>query len=159
MKEIPLENIGEAVDRLVTVPMSNWAILKGIPVAELYRACREKAGEPLTLAAARRLVERVQPGDTVMIATGFMILTCGKPETDGLIGAASLARSIDIGLKAIPVFVSEESARPAITATVAASGLFPWDPETVRGGSHRAVIEGFPIDAFQENNYGAFIRV
>jgi D-glutamate cyclase len=149
VKEVPLENIGEAVDRLITVPMSNWAILKGIPVAKLYEACRLKAGEPLTLAAARKLVECVRPGDTVIIATGFMILTCGKPETDGLIGAASLGRSISIGLKGIPVFVSEEEARSALTATVAASGLLPWDAESVRQGSHRAAIEGYPVDDAQ----------
>lgn len=143
MKEIPLENIGEAVDRLMTVPMSNWAILKGIPVAELYQSCRTKAGEPLTLAAARRLVERVHPGETVIFATGFVIHSCGKPETDGLIGAASLARSINIGLKGVPIFVTEESITPAMAATVAASGLLPWDPETAREGSRRAIVRGF----------------
>jgi len=147
VKEISLENIGEAVDRLVTVPMSNWAILKGVPVAELYRSCRVKAGEPLSLAAARRLVERVHPGDTVIFATGFIILSCGKPETDGLIGAASLARSINVGLKGLPVFVTEESITPAMAATVAGSGLLPWDAETAKEGSRRAIIRGFPVDA------------
>lgn len=146
MKEIPLENIGEAVDRLMTVPMSNWAILKGIPVAELYQACRKKAGEPLTLAAARKLAERVHPGDTVIIATGFVIWSCGKPETDGLIGAASLARAVSIGLKGVPVLTAEEMVRPAMVSTVAASGLLPWEPATVKEGLRRAVIEGFPVD-------------
>ena len=31
-----LHFIGEAVDRLVTVPMSNWTILKGLPLTETY---------------------------------------------------------------------------------------------------------------------------
>ncbi len=51
MSGLPVAHIGEAVDRLITVPMSNWAILKGIPVLDVYDACRAKAGEPLTLAA------------------------------------------------------------------------------------------------------------
>ena len=49
--------IGEAVDHLVTAPMSNWTILKGVPLAELYRASRARAGGPLTLAASRLLAD------------------------------------------------------------------------------------------------------
>ena len=42
--------IGEAVDRLVTVPMSNWTILKGLPLTETYEAARKKGGgDPMTL--------------------------------------------------------------------------------------------------------------
>jgi len=146
MQGVPLENIGEAVDRLVTVPMSNWAILKGIPVIELYNACRAKAGQPLTLGAARKLVECVRPGGTVIYATGFIIYNYRKPETDGLIGAAALARSIDIGLKATPIFITEESNKAVLDATVSASGLHPWDPGSARNGPHRAIIEGFPVN-------------
>lgn len=146
MNGVPVENIGEAVDRLVTVPMSNWAILKGIPVLEVYDACRAKAGGPLTLAAAQLLAERVGAGDTVIFITGFVMLSCGKPETDGPVGAAALARAIDVGLKATPVFVTEDSVKPAMAATAAGAGLHPWDPATARDGIHRAVIEGFPID-------------
>ena len=48
--------IGEAVDRLVTVPMSNWTILKGLPLTETYEAARAKGGgEPMTLRAAELL--------------------------------------------------------------------------------------------------------
>ena len=146
MSGLPLENIGEAVDRLITVPMSNWAILKGIPVMKLYDACRAKAGEPLTLSAARRLVERVRPGETVLFATGFILLSCGKAETDGPIGAAALARAIDIGLKAIPLFVSEESITSMVARTVTGVGLHPCDPDPVSGSPHRATIESFPTD-------------
>jgi D-glutamate cyclase len=127
--------------------MSNWAILKGIPVIELYNACRTRAGGPLTLTAARKLAERVGPGDTVIYATGFVILNYGKPETDGPVGAATLARAIDIGLKATPVFVAEDVATAAMAATATAAGLHPWDPATARDGRHRAIIEGFPVDS------------
>lgn len=141
-----MENIGEAVDRLITVPMANWAILKAIPVVEIYEACRAKAGGSLTLKAARMLAERVSAGDTVMFLTGFVMLSCGKPETDGPVGAAGLARAVDIGLKATPIFVTEESIKPAMAATAAGAGLHPWDPATARAGSHRAIIEGFPVE-------------
>jgi hypothetical protein len=146
MGGLPLAHIGEAVDRLITVPMSNWAILKGIPVMQVYEACRAKAGEPLTLKAARILAENVNPGDTVIFITGFVMLSCGKPETDGPVGAAALARALDVGLKATPVFVTEDSIKPAMAATAVGAGLHPWDPETARDGIHRAVIEGFPVE-------------
>jgi len=131
---------------LITVPMSNWAILKGIPVGQVYEACRAKVGEPLCLRAARMLVENVAPGDTVIFVTGFVMLSCGKPETDGPVGAAALARAVDVGLKATPIFVTEDSVKPAMAATAVGAGLHPWDPDSARQGIHRAIIEGFPID-------------
>ncbi len=81
-----------------------------------------------------------------MFITGFLMLSCGKPETDGPVGAASLARAIDVGLKATPVFVTEESIVPTMAATAAGAGLHPWDADTASAGIHRAVIEGFPIE-------------
>ena len=75
--------IGEAVDRLVTVPMSNWTILKGLPLTETYEAARKKGGgDPMTLRAAQLLNERVGKGDTVLLLSGFVILNWNRPETD-----------------------------------------------------------------------------
>ena len=74
--------IGEAVDRLVTVPMSNWTILKGLPLTETYEAARKKGGgDPMTLRAAQLLNERVGKGDTVLLLSGFVILNWNRPET------------------------------------------------------------------------------
>lgn len=77
------KTIGEAVDRLVTVPMSNWTILKGLPLIDLYNAARKKAGMPLTLKAAQKIKERVKPGDHIIFLTGFVIPHFQKAETDG----------------------------------------------------------------------------
>ena len=50
---IDIERIAEAIDHLVTAPMSNWTILKGIPLGTLYAASRARGGGlPLSLAGA-----------------------------------------------------------------------------------------------------------
>ena len=103
-----LKYIGEAVDRLVTVPMSNWTILKGLPLTETYEAARAKAGEPLTLKIAKMLNERVGKGDKVLLLSGFVILNWNRPETDGPVGVAALARSLDLSLGAVPVILTED---------------------------------------------------
>lgn len=37
---VDLLRIAEALDHLVTAPMSNWTILKGIPLGTLYATAR-----------------------------------------------------------------------------------------------------------------------
>ncbi len=144
-----LNVIGEAVDRLVTVPMSNWTILKGLPLTQTYEAARQKAGEPLTSKAARLLQERVGKGDTVLILSGFVILNWNRPETDGPIGAAALARSLDLGLGAVPVILTEDILKENLKRTTEAGGLICCDDlEELRygGRGRKAMVMGFPID-------------
>ena len=141
--------IGEAVDRLVTVPMSNWTILKGLPLTEVYHYARQKAGEPLTMLAAKKIKEAVQPGDTVLILTGFVIANWNRPETDGPVGAAALARSLELGLGAVPVLLTEDLVVENLKKTVSASGLIVCDSlKELRGGGRgrKAYVEGFPLD-------------
>ena len=107
---VELTQIAEAIDHLITAPMSNWTILKGIPLAKLYEASRRQAKQPLTLAAAEMLVGNVKPGERVLMVSGFIMRDYGLPETDGPIGAAVLARALALGLGAVPVGVSEASA-------------------------------------------------
>ena len=141
--------IGEAVDRLVTVPMSNWTILKGLPLTKVYEYARAKAGEPLTMLAAKKIKAAVKPGDAVLILTGFVIANWNRPETDGPVGAAALARSIDIGLSGVPVLLCEDIIVNNVKRTTEASGLIVCDTmEEVRTGGRgrKALVEGFPLD-------------
>jgi len=64
----------------------------------VYDETRERYGRPLTLLAAEMLLERVGEGDHVLIVTN-------SHEMDGPPGAAVLARSLILGLRAIPVIV------------------------------------------------------
>lgn len=144
-----LNVIGEAVDRLVTVPMSNWTILKGLPLTKTYEEARKKAGEPLTSKAARLLKERVGKGDTVLILSGFVILNWNRPETDGPIGAAALARSLDLGLGAVPVILTEDILTENLRKTTEAGGLIVCDSQEdlySGGRGRKALVLGFPVD-------------
>ena len=146
MSGISLERIGEALDHLVTAPISNWTILKGIPLATLYAAARAKAGAPLCLAAARMLATDIHPGDTVLVLSGFVMRDYGRPETDGPIGAAVLARSIALGLGAIPIAVSELECLPSLEACFTTAGLVPAALADIRRGRNRCAFVPFPLD-------------
>ena len=148
MSGISIERIGEAIDHLVTAPMSNWTILKGIPLAKLYATARKKAGgQPLTLAASKLLHDNVGAGDTVLILIGFIMRGYGRPETDGPIGAAVIAKALAVGLGAIPVGVSEDSVVSCMEACFSATGLIPASFDELQSGRNRYGLSGFPVDA------------
>ncbi len=146
MTGISIDRIGEAVDHLVTAPISNWTILKGLPLMQLYAASRKKAGGPLTLSAANLLKERVRPGDRVLVLSGFLMRDYGLPETDGPIGAAVLARALAVGLEAVPVGVSEESVVGCMQACFSAAGLIPASVDDLDSGRNRCALLSFPVD-------------
>ena len=100
--------IGENLDALITIDWRGQGHIR-----PLYQAARRQAPGPLTMDAARRCVDRIKEGDVVFIMTGFPVgpfdeLKDGKvvkehsftsdllaPETDGVVGAALLARAVD----------------------------------------------------------------
>lgn len=146
MSGISLERIAEAADHLMTAPVSNWSILKGIPLRELYLAAREHAAGPLTLAASRLLLDRVRPGDCVLFLSGFVIRDYQRPETDGPVGAAVLARALSVGMGAVPVGVCEPASAAVFEACLACAGLVPGPPADLRVGRHRCAVMPFPLD-------------
>ena len=143
---IPPERLGEASDHLVTAPISNWTILKGIPLKKLHTAACKHAGGSTTLAAARLLQKKVQPGDTVLFLTGFVMRDYGRPETDGPIGAAVLARAISVALGGNCVGVTEQACVSAVDACFAAAGLISAKKEELRQGRNRCAVFDFPIE-------------
>lgn len=143
---IEIAQIAEAIDHLITAPMSNWTILKGIPLGKLYEASRRQAKKPLTLAASELLAKNVRQGDRVLVISGFIMRDYGLPETDGPIGAAVLARALALGLGAVPIGVSEASVLPCLEACFAASGLIPAAVESLGRGRNRCAFVDFPVD-------------
>ncbi len=111
-------SIGENLDRLITIDTRGDGIARVI-----YDAARAVQGGPLTIAAAGCIAEAVDPGDVVLILTGFLIPPSNVPETDGPIGGVVLARSIIRGLGGVPVFVGEPELEPVLRGAVAAAGL------------------------------------
>lgn len=148
MSVVKFETIGEAVDRLVTVPMSNWTILKGLPLIDLYNAARKKGGMPLTLKAAQKIKERVKPGDHIIFLTGFVIPHFQKAETDGPLGAAALARALDLAFGAVSFVFTEEMLRDAVAHSFKGIGLHVvnWANYNNTGRGRQVVVEGFPLE-------------
>ena len=96
------EVIGENIDRIATIEIRTKTPPRGI-IHRLYEAARKKCGHPLTMTAASRIVETLKEYDNFLIVTGagaWPVLL--KGETDGPLGAASLARAIDLGIGAKP---------------------------------------------------------
>jgi len=117
-------SIIEYIDRLITVEIRN----PGLPhsmIAPLYEAARgEGGGDPLTYKAARGLLDNVGAGDFVLINTGAgtgELIPNG--ENDGPVGAAVLARAIERGLHATPIFVCEPFHAGPIIASSEAAGV------------------------------------
>ncbi len=135
------EAVGENLDQLSTLDMRGDGVLR-----VLYRAARQKHGEPLTLAAARSLRERLSTGDRVLILTGFLAPT-PYPETDGLTGSAVLAAALERATGAIPVFVCESEVAGPLAAALRGAGLnIAADLTRVAPVPHPAVVIPFASD-------------
>ena len=132
-------SIGENLDRIITVDMRGDEIGRIV-----YAAARALTSEPLSVAGARFLLEKLGPGGTALFFTGFRIPPGGMPETDGLIGSAVLAFALYRARGALPVFVCEPEVVPALAAAVRATGLAVVDSmERARTLPHTAAIVTF----------------
>src|SRR5690606_34568048 len=100
--------VGESADRLITsqIFMSGGGADPAVrnTTQFLYEAAFAKYGAPLTHLAAKSLLERVKPRDTVVICSGFFDPPAMITEGDGPIGAALLGRALALVLDATPVF-------------------------------------------------------
>lgn len=143
-----LTGFGEVVDRLVSTPSGTVPLLRkgrgGKPKSryswmKVYDETRERYDRPLTLLAAEKIVENVNPGDFVLIITN-------SHEMDGPPGAAALARSLLVGLRAIPIimanFEPETKLQRSLTQSCTGAEIIPvltkeelsgsiWTPYTV----------------------------
>ena len=137
-----MEYIGEGIDRLVTLDVR----ARGV-IYNLYDAARKLVDSPLTLTAARRIVETVKDGDTVIITTGFRVLPQKVQETDGPLGAATLAKSLIKAFNANPIVVIEEPSREIMASTLRALGINPVMNEAdFKKGENSVLILDFPFE-------------
>lgn len=140
---------GNRIDRLMTLeirPLSG-----GLPtgiVVPMYEVCRAHHGGPLSMAAAAALKAAVEPGSTVLIATGAGVapaLPLG--ETDGPVGAAALAVALVKGLQAKVVFVTEDAHLPPVAAAAefVNAKLAAWSAQRPDHRFEPVTVESFPI--------------
>ena len=140
------EIIGEYIDCLVNIEMR---VQGGVPRGmshKLYKAAREKQGKPLTYLAAKKLIELLRVNDIVIIATGAGVPPwLPKGETDGPLGAASLARALDIGLNVKTIVVGEERTLEPIKKSFEAAEIMIVDKEIFKKRNHVALALPYPL--------------
>ncbi len=148
MKKEQLNQIGERVDRMITLDMR----VRGgdCPIIEkIYPAARKLYDRPVTALAAEKLFEIVKRGDSVLFTTGFAAYGVAA-ETDGPVGAVALGRALQIAVGAIPVFITHELFTQIMSKTATAGGFFVSPQGDIQSNAQRipstTVIEGFPVD-------------
>jgi hypothetical protein len=144
-----VRNIAEVVDHLITTQFysaGGGSHFQARPVIQdLYEAARENHREPLTYLAAMNLLERIKENDRVIILTGFIVAPTMRPESDGPVGAASLARALDLTFGATPVIVTEKENIEKFSALCQASGLQVDALEMATAYPRKVAILPFPL--------------
>jgi len=145
--------LAEQIDKLITLDLP----FRGV-IDTLYPAAREKAGEPLAMKAAQKLIEHVKPFNVIFIATGWPDRPHISPaiaETDGPPGAALLGRALHRGLKAVPFFLIEETLMSPMRTVAQSAGFRMVSPEEAIAAAqspsaiHASTVLEFPTDAEQ----------
>ena len=124
-----LSIVAETIDRLISLDFRDRGI-----TGQLYAAARDHVGAPLAYAAALAIsqaLDHPEPADRTagpaergaIICTGFMIRSAGQPETDGLTGAALLARGLAAAFGIAPVLATDDTAVGPLAAACRAAGL------------------------------------
>jgi len=132
----------EAFDSLISIDFHARGIVKPV-----YEVLRKKVGEPLTLKAATGLNKALaEDGAVVFISTGFLIAPSMKPETDGPIAAALLARALNI-FGAKPVIIAEEGVMACLEGTCIAAEMTPYyDVDKAMQVPHSVALIPYPAD-------------
>jgi len=146
IRRCQMEVVGEYVDRLITVEMRP----RNFPSRDLIRAlydfaCKKLKVRSLTLLAAQKIIKSIKKNDNVFIVTGVANMPfLPHGETDGPLGAVSLARAINLGLDAKPLFVLAERDIESVRFTAKAAGLNVESYEIVAQARNMACIIPYP---------------
>ena len=146
-REELMETMGEQIDRTITVclrPRYNWGA-----TPKLWEAAYAKVGRPLSLVAAERLRDVLEPGDVVILSGGFVVLPAfPNGEVCGIAGVVALARGLSAAFGTRSLFVSEEACLGPIGSVAKAAELRTWDYDVWmdRPAPFGTALYPFPID-------------
>ena len=129
------------IEKLITLDIGGREIIQ-----TLYESTLSVQGRYPLLLAAEKIRERLSEGQRAMITTGFLVPPLFIQETDGPIGAISLARGFDQFSGANSVIVAEKEALPILRAVGYASGLNVVRPEDIKKAKHAITLLEFPTE-------------
>lgn len=140
------EIVGDAIDRLVAIEMRFGSGLPRGVIHPLFGAARQHHGKPLSWLAATSLKERVAKGRHVFVVTGAGYPPgLPKGETDGPMGAAAVARAVDLALGGKPILLSEDRHLPAVIKSTEAAGIACLDEKIFARRGGVALALPFPL--------------
>ena len=142
-----LEILGEQVDRAVTIctrHQYNWGA-----TTRLWEVAYRRLGRPLCLAAAEQIAKNVEANDTIIISAGWVkhpFFEYG--EYDGYIGAAALARAVNIGLGARTLIVTDDVCVEPFRKVLTAAEMHVWDFDAFyKAPAYRSTsVVTFPVE-------------
>ena len=117
-KELTDLNIGENLDALANLDPRGYGVCR-----ILYTGSRAYTGEPLTMHAAKLLVNSLKPGNLVYLMTGFVLLDNQAAETDGIVSTMLLARALVLAFDVKPVVICQEENLEAVKNIARVIGL------------------------------------
>lgn len=142
--------VADSADRLVSVQVfmsgGSAELTSANITRELYDAARRSSEDPLIYAAAKDLLDRIKPRDTVVFCTGFFDPPSMIDEMDGPLGAVALARMLCVMLDITPVFLTEVANMPRMAGLAASLGLEVVDYDLARTTPFKAAVAPLPID-------------
>lgn len=115
-------NVGQNLDDLMNLDPRGYGVCR-----ILYDAARTYTKEPLTMNAAKQLINKVNEGDLVFILTGFVLLPHKKAEMDGIVSSILLARALVKAFNAKPVIICPEDCILAVKNLAYVAGLHLYD--------------------------------
>ena len=146
------KNLAEIIDHLITVPVFSGSSLANRPVVlELYAAARKKFDGPLVLDAAEKILSATNAVKdhgkrSVIITTGFVVPPWIEAETDGPVGAVSLAHSLSLGFDLTPVLVTEPGSVSKLSKLGEQGGFRVMEYAKATKAPRRISVEGFTLD-------------
>jgi hypothetical protein len=148
------KNLAEIIDHLITVPVFSGSSLANRPVVlELYSAARRKFDGPLVLDATEKILSAANAGSqekkSIIITTGFVVPPWIEAETDGPVGAVSLAHSLSLGFDYTPVLVTEPGSVAKLSKLGEQAGFRAVSYEKAVKAPRRMSVEGFTLDRKQ----------
>lgn len=117
-KEMTELNLGQSLDDISNIDPRGYGVSR-----ILYAGSRGYTQHPLSMNAAKKLMNDVKQNDFTFILTGFVLLPSRKAETDGLVGSVFLAKALVKAFGARPVIICPQECMGAIVKMADCTGL------------------------------------